>query len=50
MDEAKLEGAAEFHSVPTLHSFLMSDKAAMDLAVGFLISRAPPSETATKLR
>ncbi len=50
MDEAKLEGAAEFHSVPSLHSFLMSDKAAMDLAVDFLISHAPPSETATKLR
>jgi hypothetical protein len=33
-----------------LHSFLMSDEAAMRLAVGFLQSHAPPGENAPLLR
>jgi pimeloyl-ACP methyl ester carboxylesterase len=50
LEEAGLDGAVEFHSVPTLHSFLMSDEAAMRLAVGFLQSHAPPGENAPLLR
>ena len=36
LDEAKLEGSKEFHTLPVLHSFLMSDERAMKIAVDFI--------------
>ncbi|NND97004.1 MAG: lipase [Pirellulaceae bacterium] len=36
LDEAKLDGCAEFHTVPVLHSFLMNDPKAIELSVEFI--------------
>ncbi|MGB7343237.1 MAG: lipase [Pirellulaceae bacterium] len=36
LDEAKLDGSAEFHTLPVLHSFLMNDARAVELAVEFI--------------
>ncbi len=36
LDEAKLQGCAEFHTLPVLHSFLMNDPRAVDFAVKFI--------------
>ncbi len=36
VDEAKLDGAAEFRTMPIGHTFLMSDERAVDWVVGFL--------------
>jgi pimeloyl-ACP methyl ester carboxylesterase len=36
LDEAKLEGCKEFHTLPVLHSFLMNDPRAVDFAVNFI--------------
>ncbi|MFG0262253.1 MAG: esterase/lipase family protein, partial [Novipirellula sp. JB048] len=38
LEEAQLDGAAAFHTVPTLHSFLMMDPQARDFTIDFLIS------------
>lgn len=35
VDEARLEGCAEFHTVPVLHSFLMNDPQVQELVVRF---------------
>ena len=44
LDEAKLERAEAFHKVPALHSFLMSDDAAKELTVEFLIAHRPADQ------
>ncbi len=36
LDEAKLDGSEEFHTLPVLHSFLMSDEKAMKLTTEFI--------------
>lgn len=40
LDEARLEGCQSFETVPVLHSFLMSDPAAMKFVVDFMSSNA----------
>ncbi len=36
LDEAKLDGCEEFHTIDALHSFLMNDQRAIKIAVDFL--------------
>ncbi|EMI16243.1 lipase [Rhodopirellula maiorica SM1] len=43
IEEAQLEGAEEFHTVPALHSFLMNNEQARELTIDFLISHRTQS-------
>jgi pimeloyl-ACP methyl ester carboxylesterase len=46
VDEARLEGAASFQTVPVLHSFLMDNEQAIEKTVALLQTpAAPPSPT-----
>ncbi|KAA5544357.1 alpha/beta hydrolase [Roseiconus nitratireducens] len=45
LDEARLDGATGFETVPALHSFLMDDATSVEKTVAFLKEHAPDSAT-----
>ena len=43
IEEAQLEGAEQFYTVPVLHSFLMNNEKARELTIDFLLSHRSQS-------